>query len=267
MRLKILIVPFFIISILVLSVGYIKPDLDTLKEKKTQIAAKEAELAQSETLRNNIQALNAALDTQPETENFLYRYLPSALNQEQVIDTFNFLAVQAGLAITGMELIRSTETARAPEPILDPTASTLVAGGDTFQGQQGLPLAAPPVLLQTFTLRGSVAGSYENIKAFFERLTRIERFQSVRLFVIDAERRVPSASEGESAGDISGMLRGTFETSYGYLPSQPVASALGIPAFTRSTFDLNGVSRLVETLNTPIPTLEKSPTGKANPFE
>jgi len=117
MRLKVLIVPFFIVMILILSIGYIKPDFDTIQIKKAEKASKELKVTNIDTVTNNISSLNSALDTQLETEKFAYQYLPEVLDQEQVIDAFNFLANQSGLAITKMDLDRPIEVL-APEPVI-----------------------------------------------------------------------------------------------------------------------------------------------------
>jgi len=46
-----------------------------------------------------------------------------------MIDAFNFLANQSGLVIDKLELTQVAEVA-PPEPLVDPSISGLVAGGD-----------------------------------------------------------------------------------------------------------------------------------------
>jgi len=79
MRLKVLIVPFFIILILILGIGYIKPDFDSMRMKKAAIAVSEAQGADMETIIANISSLNSSLDTGQNAEQFIYRYLPYSL--------------------------------------------------------------------------------------------------------------------------------------------------------------------------------------------
>jgi Tfp pilus assembly protein PilO len=263
MRFKVLIVPFFIVMILVLGIGYIKPDVDAILAKKAEIASSEAQVANIEAVLANIDSLNGSLDTQQEAEKFMYRYLPDTLDQEQAIDAFNFIAVQSGLAITKMELRQPIEKA-APEPLIDPSANAFITGGDVLGGSAA---PAPPVLVKTFILRGSVTGPYESIKAFFGRLAHIERFHEVRLFSLEASQETAAPGSGTAGTALSDSLTGVFEAEYGYLPPKPVPSALSMPIFLQSKFDFSNVSRLLDTITSPLPVLEKGETGRPNPFQ
>ena len=258
MRLKVLIVPFFIVMILILSIGYIKPDFDTIQIKKAEKASKELKVTNIDTVTNNISSLNSALDTQLETEKFAYQYLPEVLDQEQVIDAFNFLANQSGLAITKMDLDRPIEVL-APEPVIAaPAPSILSPAGSAVEEVPIVPAA--PAVAKVFILKGSVAGQYENIKTFFNQVSHIERFQKIRLFSIEAE-------ETNAADDTTGNLIGTFEAEFGYVPPKPLASALGMPIFLQSKFDVSNVDTLLTQLTSSIPALEKGETGRPNPFQ
>ena len=264
MRLKVLIVPFFIVMILVLSIGYIKPDIDVLAAKQTKIAADEAQAARIEAIVSNISSLNNSLDTSKEAEMFMYRYLPATLAQEQAIDTFNFLALQSGVIIANMKLAQPPDKAVA-EPLIDPAASAFIAGG-TGSADADTPLPVPPVIVKTFILTGNVAGSYENIKAFFDRLAHTERFQEVRSFSLATAEKTGPAT-GNAAQEPAASLTGVFEAEYGYLPPQALASALSMPIFSQSKFDFSSVNSLLSTIADPVPTLEKGEAGKPNPFQ
>ncbi len=264
MRLKVLIVPFFIVMILVLGIGYIKPDIDASVMKRDQIKATEDQVAKIETVLANISALNASLDTQPEAEKFMYRYLPSTLSQEQAIDSFNFLATQSGVSIVNIGLKQEPEAVVIEELIIDPATNIFVAGG-TGIGSAGVPVVAPSVVVKKFTLSGSVVGSYENIKLFFDHLAHTERFHTVRLFSLATtpNQATSAGAEAESSGNLTGV----FEAEYGYLPSKPVASAWTLPVFWQSKLDLTKVGNLVSATTSAVPSLEKGESGKPNPFQ
>lgn len=246
MRLKVLIPPFFIVMTLILLIGYMKPDLDVLQAKKADILAKEDMVRNMDSVIANADALNNSLDAQQNLENFSYRYLPSTQNQEQVIDAFNFLATQSGMIITKMEL---------KQPIRS-------SGTVSMEGDGGSPDAAATALLsvaKTFIFSGSVTGSYENIKAFFNRLAHTERFQKVNFFSIVTD-------SGTDPLDTNRLI-GTFEAEFGYLPPVPRVSALSVPIFRNSEFDFSNVKKLLEQTTSVVPTLEKGQTGKPSPFQ
>ncbi|MFZ2300037.1 MAG: hypothetical protein WAW00_02805 [Candidatus Moraniibacteriota bacterium] len=260
MRLKILIVPFLVVMILVLGIGYIKPDLETIQLKKAEVVAKNALVANIDTVLANIGSLNKSLDEARDSEKFAYRYLPETLDQDRVIDAFNFLATQSGLVITEMDL-KQPPAAIREEALLTPAESTFVTGANAAPGSA--PTIVPVVTAKTFILTGSVRGSYENIKAFFDRLAHIERFQKVRLFSIGIDAQSVSPEGVVNTSD----LKGTFAADFGYLPTKPVISALDIPIFSRSNFDLSGLNTLTSRITDAVPVLEKGQTGKPNPFQ
>ncbi len=260
MRLKVLIVPFLVIMILVLGIGYIKPDLEAMQMKKDDIVAKNALVANIDTILASIGSLNGSLDAGQESEKFVYRYLPDTLNQDQVIDAFNFLATQLGLVITEMAMKQPPEIVRE-EALLNQSESPFVSG--SMAGDSKAPAAASSAGIKTFILTGSVTGSYESIKAFFDQLARIERFQKIRSFAIKTVDQTASPDGATNATD----LKGTFEAEYGYMPRKSVVSVLNMPVFLLSTFDFSAVSKVLDRITNAIPVLEKGQTGKPNPFQ
>lgn len=244
MQFKVFVTPTIIIMTLVLAIWFIKPDLEVLQTKKADILTRQAMAENVDMTIANISALNGSLDTQQDFEKFAYRYLPNTQNQEQVIDAFNFLAVQSGVVISEMELKQSPDqgaaSGRASEEI-----------SDVFQK------AALPAV-KIFTFSGSVVGSYENIKKFFDRFAHIGRFQKIKFFSI--------AIGTASPPDIN-YLSGRFDAEFGYLSPQAVGSALDMPIFLHSKFDFSNVEKLLQRTESAIPPLEKGQTGKPNPFE
>ncbi len=245
MKLKIFILPFFLVMILVLSIGYIKPDFDTIFEKKAEIDTQNTSLKDMDSVLNNISTLNNSLDSNAESEQFMLHYLPYTMNQDQTIDAFGFLASQSGLVVSDMDLKKIDEVANttiAPDGSIAENAVTNKA--------------------KTFQLTGSVLGTYENIKAFYDRLAHISRFQNIQSFSI--EKKIETASP-QDKGAVSD-LKGTFVVAYGYLPKKPVLSALNIPIFLKSELNFSSVALLKEKM-TDTPILGKDQVGKPNPFQ
>lgn len=246
MRFKVLIVPFMIVMMLILLIGFIKPDMDVMQTKKADILTKKDLVSKMDTVLTNINTLNGSLDSQADIEKFTYRYLPSDQNQERVIDAFNFLATQLGVVITKMELKQSP---------VRPTEEVIVDAS-------GMPITTPaPLAAKTFIFSGSVKGSYENIKVFFDRLNHIERFQNISLFSIETN------TTGTDQTSDTNQLVGTFETEFGYLLPKSSVSALDIPIFSHSKFNFTNVNTLLGQTGDSIPPLEKGSSGRPNPFQ
>ena len=262
MRLKVLLTPFFVVMILIIGIGYIKPDIEAVQMKRSDVALKKDMVTKMETIRANTLSLTGSLDAAQQSEKFAYRYLPETLSQDQVIDIFNFLAAQSGLTVIAMDL-KQPPAAISEESVLPSSAAPLVTGVDTASGT-GAQVPTEPEKVKTFMLVGSVQGSYENIKAFFNRLVSMERFHEVRVFSISADVQ---AALPDGTVDVN-RLKGTFEASIGYLPAKSVVSAYGIPVFAQPKFDLSALTLWMERIGgSVVPPLEKGQTGKANPFQ
>lgn len=244
MRFKVLIPPLLVVMMLILVVWYIKPAFDVLLEKKADVLTKETKLEKAKTTINNVGSLNSSLDTERDFEGMVSRYLPNMLNQEQVIDAFNFLATQSGVVIMKMELKQPIRSQVAPKEEVGGAANT----------PKAISLA-----VQTFTFSGSVVGTYENIKEFFDRLAHMERFQKITLFSIAADSNVRPV-------DINHLV-GTFETEFGYLPLNPVVAAADMSVFSSTEFDFTNASKLLEQATSVIPPSETGQAGKPNPFQ
>lgn len=245
MKLKLFVLPFFLVMILILVIGYMKPDFDIIFEKRAEIDTRNTSLKDMDSVLSNISALNNSLDRNADAEVFMLDYLPYTMNQDQTIDAFGFLASQSGLIVSDMGLKKIDEVANiaiAPDGSIAENTNTNK--------------------VKTFQLTGSVLGTYENIKVFYDRLAHISRFQKIQSFSI--EKKIETTSL-QSEGAVSD-LKGTFVATYGYLPKKPVLSALDIPVFFQSELNFSAVALLKEGM-TNMPTLGKDQVGKPNPFQ
>lgn len=257
MRLKVLIVPFLVVMILILLIGYIQPDVKAIQAKKLVLAAKAEQVVKMETVINNIDALNSALDTQRESEQFVSRYLPKTMDQGRAIDSLNFLAAQSGLLITGLDLKQPAKEAVSADEETEKTVS-----GD------GSVAAAPsfkPPVAKTYAVSVSVIGSYENLKGFFDHISHMDRFHKLTSFEI-AKKEKKDAAAPESTAD-TGELTGMFQADFDYLPERSAKAVLTAPVFQSSTLDLSVAGEASNRVANPVPELEKPQTGRPNPFQ
>lgn len=112
MSLKILFVPFSLILVLVLLIGYVKPDYDALLEKQVVVDAAQQQLNQMETRLGNIQSISSdfasassdALGGKNADEVLVDSYVPESVDQERVVDTFNYLAGQSGISLSSVTI-------------------------------------------------------------------------------------------------------------------------------------------------------------------
>lgn len=262
MGLKILIVPSLVIAILFLGIGFVKPDADVIYTKKNEISIKQAQMEKVDMVLSNIDTLNNSLETRRESEKFVHRYLPETISQDQVIDAFNYLALQSGLSIVKMELTQLPEPVRE-EPVVDPAMTGYISGSGSLGNSSVIPIT-PIVNAKTFVFTGSVRGSYENIKKFYDSVIHMDRYQRTNFFSIEESKQVDEAGKEIETSDLLGM----FEAEFGYLPPKHTASALELPVFLQSKIDFSNLDKLMTTwVTSSVPALEKGQSGRPNPFQ
>ncbi|MBI2439208.1 MAG: hypothetical protein HYV45_01245 [Candidatus Moranbacteria bacterium] len=244
MGLKILIVPLLLVVTLFLAIVNVKPLVEEVFTKKSEIKLKEAQVTNIDTIVSNVEKLVDVLDTERSTEDFSYRYLPKSIDQDRTIDSFNYLASQSGLFISAMELKEVPEVVREEVSVA---------------GNANIPKGEKAASVKAFVFKGSVIGSYDSIKSFYDRLSHTERFQRLHFFSLESNESAEKLGQGS--------LEGIFEVEYGYLPAQSVLSALNLPVFSRSTIDLLSSENMMKWMTSAVPPLERGVTGKPSPFQ
>ncbi|MDP2837821.1 MAG: type 4a pilus biogenesis protein PilO [Candidatus Moranbacteria bacterium] len=246
MSLKILIVPFSILMMLVLTIGFIKPDLGTMEEKRSIVSTKQIQSENMATLLKNIQALEGDLNSRQESEKFVSTYLPKTMDQERVLDMLNYLSGQSGVLMTGLTM-KEMNTRSQEEVLLAPDGSSLPSAG------------GPKT--KTFSVEVNVKGSYENIKTFFSQVAHMNRAHKTESFAIK------SLKEATGEGASTTILEGVFAMSFDYFPVQKVGSALTVPAFSKRELDTTQLTKALSWVTVTVPALVGGPTGRANPFQ
>lgn len=262
MHLKILIVPSSILIALILLIGFVKPDLDTMQEKKVVLETKLTQSRNMTTLLSNITALVQSLDTQKESENFIASYLPKTMDEERVVDMFNFLAAQAGILMVTVNFKELEDMGPKVDEVQQVVAGTpLVSGGaDTVAPAVD---ASSKIRVKGFSADVAVKGNYENIRDFFDRAAHMNRFHKIQGFTLS----LPRETGGASSPDPAGTLSGTFQADFNYFPLQKVGNALNVPVFSRAEFDTTRLNTTLSWVTSSVPALERPTSGRPNPFQ
>ncbi|OGI21415.1 MAG: hypothetical protein A2808_00215 [Candidatus Moranbacteria bacterium RIFCSPHIGHO2_01_FULL_55_24] len=271
MQLKLLIVPSLIIISIILIIGFIKPDYDTLKIKRATLVQKETEAANVATIIANVKQLNASLDADQETESFILRYYPDSIDQGRVIDAFNFLALQSGLVITSVELKELPPV--AIEEAIQNVPMTSLQGGATDPSLAGSEIPPVPQYQaprpRSYTALVKARGSYENVKGFVERMMRLDRIHGMKNFSVGLnEEALRTIDAGEAVSEeAASELVVMFETRFDYLPAQKMVNALHVPVFEKGSLDFAAAKEAMTRATSAVPDLDKGQTGKPNPFQ
>ena len=248
MRLKILMMPLSILISLVVIIGFVKPEIEIFQEKRVQLDTKNAQAQGMATLLENIKTLTTSLETQSGNERFVSEYLPKDLDQERIVDMFNYLATQSGVLVTSMaikEVVLSAALDTSDEVALDPSLPIVASSRPKIKAYVG---------------NVEVKGDYIGIKTFFDRVNHMNRFHKILNFSVIA----PLDTSEEAA---SGILTAKLESQFEYFPAQKYDSALSLPVFSKKELGGNDWLSLQDWVKNTVPPLAGSDSGRTNPFQ
>lgn len=251
MSLKIVVVPFSILLSLTIVIGFIKPDIETVQEKKNLLMAKETQSKDMGVLLDNISALTASLDEQTESEALLGAYIPQTMDQERAIDMFNYIASQSGVVVSTVEM--SDTKIKIPE-------EELMVDQELVDAEASLTAPVKPKA-KAFSASVKIGGNYASMREFFHRLAHMNRFHKIQNFSVKVR------PENDTEGASTDNLIGTFNSQFDYFPPSHLDTALNVPVFLRGTFDTTELDAIRDWISFSVSPLKQPATGRANPFE
>lgn len=249
MRLKILMMPIAILISLVVVIVFVRPEIELFQEKRVQLDTKESQAEGMATLLENIKTLTVSLDAQPESEDLMSRYLPKDLDQERIVDMFNYLATQSGVLVSSMAMkevvLSAPSDASDSDLVLDPAAPVIVSTRPKVKAYVG---------------SVEVKGDYMGIKTFLDRVNHMNRFHKMLNFSVSV---LPSTPEEDTTGILIARLESQFE----YFPAQQHGSALSLPVFSKKELKGNDWMVFQDWVTDTVPPMVGADSGRTNPFQ
>lgn len=260
MRLKILILPTFIVLEVIIVIAYIKPNVDIILEKRNEIVAAKEALTKVDTVQGNIQSITQSLRARSEAVGFVNRYYPMALDEERVVDALNYLAQQTGTVVAKVEV-----TQMPPAVPAGSTYNDLLNAGLSPEEATAQSIAAALAAPKDFVVRVGVLGEYANIKDFFNRVRHADRLHAVKEFSIARLEKTNQTIDEETIP--GNFLFGVLEADFPYVGRQRSSDVLNDPLFQSNTFDFRVADQAITFVASPLPALDAGATGRTNPFE
>lgn len=264
MSLKLLLVPASILISFAIMVAFIRPDIASMQEKKELYATKLVQTENMDTLLSNVDALSMSLEGNKEAERFIVEYLPKQRDEERVIDAFNFVGSQSGVAVTTI-VLGEVETQEQVDDVADMTLTDAsVAGADATSVLPTPLVSGPKVESRSYSAQVSVIGRYDNIKDFMARVVHLNRMHKTRTLAIE---KLEKSEDVEGEQGETDILLGRFVAEFDYFDAQVNYNALYAPVFSQASFDMNAFDKVTSWVTEIVPMLEKPTTGRPNPFQ
>lgn len=274
MNLKILIVPLCVVGILVLTIGYIKPDISTLLAKRKQLDDISVQVASLDTLVSNIQSMKAQIDSSKSDPaldvtdaNFLRTsYFPQSSDIEKRIDQLNFLASQSGVDVGDIHVedVKKEDVVMAPveDTAMDSSANILLVHEGDVSGEQLAPSVRKTYTPVIYTLTLNTTGTYDATKKLYDSIVQAKRFLTIQEVRVGIPHQVPSITKTPSH-----FLDAEISIEFPILPKVSIASVIGDSAFEKSKLPFDVLAPIRQNTQSVIPDLPAGELGKANLFE
>ncbi|MEI6650873.1 MAG: hypothetical protein WCL23_05605 [Candidatus Moraniibacteriota bacterium] len=244
--------PFlFLVIVLFVGFGFLKPTVDSIIGKLSQQTTLQNDLATAKTTRENIDKISNSLDSvlASESGKAALAFLPSNSNQDRIVDIMNVCSFQSGISVSDFSFQPNSK---------QPVSQVINSASD------GKPVTAPVLPApESVTMTIGVRGSYESIKSFLEKLAVSGRFHVVNAVSIKQE-----SSKGDSnvAAAPTGALMATVKADFFNQPERSYPGANLLPVFGQGTFDTAAIDTLLKS-ESKIDVLPDAPTsGRGNPF-
>lgn len=265
MSLKVLLVPSMIIGILIIAIGYIKPGVGTLLEKKAQFDQVVSQAEQLDMIVSNAASLKSQISAQAEDVDFLKGYLPGKSDVEIGIDQLNYLAAKSGVAVKDMQVAEIEKVQVAQTEAADGAASSADVLFAPAAATNALPVSVKKTYTPlSYTITIQTVGSYDTLKSFVANVMKSHRF----IKVSEASITVPDAADASTDQQPSGdVLESELSVAFLVLPDVTVTTALGDATFDAAKLNFSPLDAIRLNQDGAIPDLPAVETGKANLFK
>jgi hypothetical protein len=228
MSLKILFVPLSLISVLVLLIGYMKPDYDDFILRQATYESSRQQFDQMNTRLGNITSVvnefsaqfSDALGGKNEEEALVDQYVPESIDQDRVVDAINYLATQSGVLISSIAIEKpavktvaaQSEQVASSQAILLNGAGSAVAGSPTDTMASFQAVYPDPNMYQATI---NMSGDYAAFSRFFDAVYRMNRENEVKVFSL---KKSPEKKDdaGNAAKNLT--LEGSLVVSFMFYP-------------------------------------------------
>lgn len=263
MKLKLLLMPSIIALSIILLIWLVYPaysnGADGLKERYNQLDLEKKKLSDIENKSLNIAKLSDDLSNLSEDREFIEKFLPENIEEEEIIDNLNFLANSSGLSVLDISVEKLKKVEKVSAGAEDQTATSPDSEGFTGDDILAAPLPKP----EKFNIGIRLAGNYINIKVFLDKLEKLGRYNDISSLEIAKVLGEKTGEEGQNPDILSvnaGINFSTLEkatVSYGMIND---------PIFAQSNLNVEIVSGIKNIRTTELLKLDVGAKGKTNIF-
>lgn len=282
MSLKILFIPFSFILTLVVLIGYVKPLYAELLLKQASYLGLQQQLNQVNDRLDNINAVlgdfssdfTDTLGGKSEREVVMDQYIPETIDQDRVVDAFNYLAGQSGVLISSMNMdskgSEMVPVAAAQEQVVSSQSVILNGANTAVDASLGsaLALSASYPLPKKYRAKLNMSGNYESFVNFFGLVHAMNRENEIESFSLKKNK---DEKDAEGKPKDNSILVGEVSVLFMYYPGLTktgIQNAEALDIFSAGKIDTKSMEYIAtKTQSRNLPALVVGEFSvRANPF-
>ena len=254
MNVKILLTPLIIIVAITLAIWFVYPaysnGVDGAKEKLEKLRNEESKFEGIQNKNKRVEKLFAELSSLGSDKDVLYQFIPEKNREEEIIDNLNYLASTSGVSISKFVITQSAANANIVKPV------------NLNDDSGGFTMSSP--LPQNIKVSVSLAGSYENIRNFLDKIDKFERYADFSGLQIS--KNLANNAERESAS--LDILSVTASIDFNFLEKVKLSEFnADDPIFSEnSPLNLSAITDIKNKKTMDVLKLDVGQKGKTNPF-
>lgn len=251
MNVKILLTPLIIVIAIIFAIWFVYPaysnGVDGVKEKYAQLKSEESKFSGLESKSQNAEKLFSEISSLGADKDILYQFIPEAAKEEEVLDNINYLASASGVSISKFS-------------ISQPSANNQLMEDTNPDGSSSAPSFSLPKNIKASI---NLAGNYENIKSFLNKVDKFERYENFSKLQIS--QNLENSADG--AAVLSDVLNVSADVDFNFLEKTNLSeSNANDPVFSSDKLDLSAITEIKNKKTTEVLKLDAGQRGKANPF-
>ena len=258
MKIKLLVVPSLIALIVVLSIWLVYPAYSNgstgVRDNYNKLKSEQVKLDSLRGKSGNVSKFTSQLDALSSNKDVLYNFVPESMNESEIVDNLNKMAVDSGLLVYGITINQpklNATTSVAPETLGTTSLS------DT-SGNIDSPVASALPTVKSFETDMSVSGNYLQIKDFLNKANSFARYSDIATLSLktqlltsatgnSSEVAPPSVASG---GAVPSTLMAAITMDFDMLQKATLSNGnVDDPVFSGENLDTQIISKIKDRYN------------------
>lgn len=263
MKIKILVAPALIVFAIWMIIWVLYPAYGDLQNYRQKLSEAQTRLEDIKEKNEKVERLSRDLSQSAETQDILLRYVPSSQKEEEIVDNLNYLASREGLSVYRISVEdkkTNQSSAVATKTVAPPAPGTLSASEPSSEGVSVVSEVSRGASPKDMEVKIGLTGTYDKIRAFFNKLAALRRFNNV------GSAKITEEIDPEKEESFAGILKVETSVAFNYLEKVTSVTNVNDEVFYRDTFDTSVIDGIKNNMSTGMVDLELGSKGRENPF-